>query len=98
MNIYLEDSIPFYSPFSCDCDRIFSGSCFGEKSRIEILESAGSELDFKVSLPYGNKKELPSMFLEPLSDGCAVYAGKGGGRERERRTSPEFMKSIEAHL
>lgn len=73
----MEDSIPFYSPFSCDYNRIFSGSCFGEKSRIEILKSARSELDFKMSLPYGNMKQLTFQFPEPLSEGCTVYAEEG---------------------
>lgn len=77
MNIHLEDSIPFYSPFSCDYNRIFSGSCFGEKSRIEILESARSELDFKMSLPYGSMKQLTFQFLETLNSGCVVYTEEG---------------------
>ena len=48
----LEDLIFFFNLFifSCDCDRIFSGSCFGEKNGIEVPESARSELDFKMSL------------------------------------------------
>lgn len=31
-----------------------------------------------MSLPYGKVKELPFIFLEPLRDGCAVYAGRRG--------------------
>lgn len=94
MHLHFEDSIPFYPPFSCGYDRIFSGSCFGEKSRIEVLKSVRSELDFKMSLPYGDVKRLTFRFLQPLSDGCALWGWREGGKRERGRISPELMKSM----